>query len=633
MRNAFLRQTDRISREEQMINKLRCYRGFAAFIFLLSIVFSSIPAAAQGDLIPISDVTGGSSVFVLRGGSRAAPKKFISKVRSTRSKTQRLETAKKVSKQYTTLAKVNPRRTRTDAVDPKNLPPASKIKTMPRDEASRLFAGVGEYYMDRDDYNNAIDFFRESLSMDDKNSSATSGLSEALALKGNELLVKDSFPVAKTFFEEALKHNSKNAPAYFGLAEVLTEMGKESDAVANYENALKNDADLSEIFTPLGALYYQKGEIAKADEYLTKSVAVSPNDAQAQYYYGLVRFAQNKNEEALTALRKSSTLDATNAETFYYLGETLARLNRNKDAVPEYTRATVLRPNYFEAWFGLGSAEYELGNYEAAVVALTKATRLKNDNYEAFNNLADAYRQIRNYNQAEANYNHAAMFLQRQPNFNKDDAADMYSKAAFSIAKQCEINSKQRMPCRWDATVKALENAAALDVSGVDNANLGWAYYNAARADIAAGRTQEARPKLEKAKINLQKAAAGNSNFVAGPMLNLGMALTDLGEYPAAIDVLNKVVKKEPKWVFALNELGIAYRKQNNFKEAAAQFKRAIDKDKNFAFAYFNLGEAEFKAGNLGEARKAWDALKKMGRADLAAQLDVATNGGLRAGT
>jgi superkiller protein 3 len=108
------------------------------------------------------------------------------------------------------------------------------------------------------------------------------------------------------------------------------------------------------------------------------------------------------------------------------------------------------------------------------------------------------------------------------------------------------------------------------------------------------------------------------------------MALTDLGEYAAAVDALSRAVKTEPNWAFALNELGIAYRKQGKYKEAADQFRKAISKDKKFAAAYYNLGEAEFKAGNISEARKAWEALKKMGRNDLAAQLDVATNGGLR---
>jgi tetratricopeptide (TPR) repeat protein len=283
---------------------------------------------------------------------------------------------------------------------------------------------------------------------------------------------------------------------------------------------------------------------------------------------------------------------------------------------------------------GLGEAQYELGNFAEAVKAYTKASQLRNTNYEAFNNLGDSYRQMTppGYAQAESNYNLAAMFIQRQAGFNKEDAADMYSKAAFSIAKQCEINIKQAKPCRWDAAVRALEEADKLSTSGVDAANLGWAYYNAARADMANGNTQAALPKLEKAKLALQKVANSNTNFVSGPMLNLGMALTDLKEFKAAIDILNKVVKKEPKWAFAINELGLAYRGDGNFKEAAKQFKLATDKDKTFAVAYYNLGEAQFRDGNLGDARKTMDQLRKIAP-NLAAKLDVTTNGALRQGS
>ncbi|MDI1240991.1 MAG: tetratricopeptide repeat protein [bacterium] len=608
-------------------------RSLFAGLVVVAILLTTIPVSAQGSLIPISDVTGGSGIFVLRGAAKGPPKRVLPS-RASRSKEQRIESTRKVSRQYTTLAKVAPRRTRTEAVNP-NDSRLANVAMMDKTAASRLFSGVGEYYLDRDNYNEAINFFRESLTLDAANAISQTGLSEALALKGNELLVKDSFPVARTFFEEALKYNAKNAPAFYGLAEVLTEMGKEDEAASNYELALANDKDLSEIYTPLGALYFQKGDVAKADQYLTKAVAASPTDPQAHYYFGLVRYSQNNNDAALAAFKKSASLDASNPEVAFYTGSTLLRLNNNTDAVAEFTKATTLRPKYFEAWMGLGEAQYELGNYPKAVEAYDKAAKLRNTNYEAFNNLGDAYRQMTppNYNQAESNYNLAAMFIQRQPNFNKEDAADMYSKAAFSIAKQCEINIKQAKACRWDAAVKVLEEADKLSTSGVDAANLGWAYYNAARSDIANGNTQAARPKLEKAKLALQKVANGNATFVSGPMLNLGMALTDLGEYTSAVDVLNKVVKKEPKWAFALNELGLAYRGAAKYSDAAKAFKEATDKDKTFAQAYYNLGEAHYKNGNLGEARKALEQLRKMGAGNLAAKLDVTTNGQLRQGS
>ncbi|HEX6278440.1 MAG TPA: tetratricopeptide repeat protein [Pyrinomonadaceae bacterium] len=613
-----------------------------ANVVLLSILLATVPVSAQGDLIPISDVTGSSGVFVLRGGAKGPPKRVLPS-RASRSKAQRIESTRKVARQYTTLAKAEPRRTRSVTVDPDD-PRLKLIPQMSKDEASKVFAGVGEYYMDRDNYNQAIDFFRESLTLDANNQRSQAGLSEALALKGNELLVKDSFPVARTFFEEALKYNPKNAPAYYGLAEVLTEMGEEQKAANNYELALANDSELSEIYTPLGALYFQsrniERNIEKADEYLSKAIVASPNDPQAHYYYGLVRYARNENEKALAAFKKSASLDSSNPEVPFYIGSALLRLEKPAEAIPEFTKATEMRENYFEAWMGLGEAQYAVGNYPAAMTAYERATKLRNNNYEAFNNLGDSQRQIStpNYAQAESSYNLAAMFLKREPGFDqkpgtKEEAAEMLSKAAFSVAKQCEINIKRARPCRWDAAVRYLEEAARLSESGVDSANLGWAYYNAARADIANGNTAAALPKLEKAKNALQNVANSNANFVAGPMLNLGMALTDLRDYSAAIDVLTKVVKKEPKWAFALNELGLAYRGAGNFKEAAKQFKEATDKDKDFAQAYYNLGEAHFRDGNLGEARKAMDQLRKMGATGLAAKLDVTTNGRLRQGS
>lgn len=604
-----------------------------ANLIIFAILLTAVPVSAQGDLIPISDVTGSSGVFVLRGGAKGPPKRVLPS-RASRSKSQRIESARKVTRQYTSLSKAAPRRSRSATVDPNDTRLAN-IPRMEKGEASKLFAGVGEYYMDRDNYNQAIHFFRESLTLDSANQRAKTGLSEALALKGNELLVKDSFPVARTFFEEALTYNAKNAPAYYGLAEVLTEMGEEEKAANNYELALANDSELSEIYTPLGALYYQKGDIGKADEYLSKAIVTSAADPQAHYYYGLVRYARNENQKALEAFRKSASLDSSNPEVPFYIGSALMRLEKPAEAVAEFAKATTLREVYFEAWMGLGEAHYALGNFDKAVEAYTRATRIKNTNYEAYNNLGDAHRQTSppNYNQAESAYNLAALFLQREANFNKEEAAEMLSKAAFSVAKQCEINIKQAKACRWDAAVKYLEDADKLSNSGVDAANLGWAYYNAARSDIADGNAAAAQPKLEKAKLSLQKVANTNANFVAGPMLNLGMALTDLGDYPAAIDVLTKVVKKEPKWAFALNELGLAYRGAGNFREAAKQFKQATDKDKNFAAAYYNLGEAHFRDGNLGEARKAMDQLRKMGAVGLAAKLDVTTNGRLRQGS
>ncbi|HUR99661.1 MAG TPA: tetratricopeptide repeat protein [Pyrinomonadaceae bacterium] len=599
-----------------------------ALAVMCVMLVSALPAHSQ-DLVPVSDLTGGSSVFVFRNTAKAAPRRIVVKTAFTRTKTQRIETAKRVSRQYVALAKVAPRRV-LSAVVREDDPRIPKIPTMPREQASVLFAGVGEFYMEKDEFPRAQDFFREANQLDPNNTRAQGGLSEALALEGNDVLVKGNVTVARQKFEEALKYNPKNSPAYFGLAEVFAELDKDPEAIINYEKALANDKDLTEIYVPLGILYYQRGEIAKSEDLLQKALTISPNDAQTQYFLGLIRYSQNNNPEALTAFNKAKTLDPTNAEAFYQAGETLVRLKKYREAVPEYQQATTLKPSYFDAFMGLGSAYFEIDSYPEAVAAYKQAERLRNDNIEVLVNLGDAYRQMADYDNAEAKYNLATVFMERDKNYNKDEEADVYSKIGFVIAKQCEVNIKKFIPCRWNVAVRNLEKASAITDNNVDTANLGWAYYNAAKDDLNNKRPEEARTKLEKAKLTLQKAAFSSPKYIEGPLLNLGMALTDLGDYAGAVDAFQRVIAKQPKWVFAMNELGIAYRKQDNFKDASSAFRRAVAIDGKYVIAYYNLAESEFRAGNLGEAQKAYNKVKELGRRDLVARLQLLSAGALR---
>ena len=603
--------------------------------------FSSI-AYAQGDIVPVSDLTGGSSVFVWpRGAGGGGPKRFVSRAKVTRTKEARIESTKRVTTQYETLAKVKPRRQRADVIDPTNpdtIKALAKFQTMPASEASKLFTGVGEYYIDKNDSENSTNFFREAVDLDKNNTVAPKGLSEGLSLKGNELLVKDQTKAAEDVFREALQYNPNNAVAYYGLAEIYSEQNKDDDSIANYEKALSFDKDLTEIYVPLGILYYQNGKIEKADQLLTKAVAANPNSAETQYFTGLVRYAQNKNDAAIAAEQKAVQLKPEYAEAYYALGQALERLDRSVEAAAAYQKAFDLKPSYFEAAFDLGSEYYKQANYDKAIDAWEKAVKLKNDNVQLYINLGDAYRQAKNYEKAEASYNLAVSFFERMPDFDKNDKADTYNKIGYVIAQQCPINTAKLLPCRWNTATVSLEKAVALTNDNIDYANLGWAYYNAAQKDMFDNKAAEAKPKLEKARADLQKAtSATNSNYLTAPMVNLGMALNDLGDYSSAIQVLTKVVEREPTWTFAINELGIAYMQSKDYKNAIDRFNLAIKRDDKYSSAWFNLGKAHYANGNIGEAKKAYNQLRKLGSSDkraneLANKLDRETGGAMARG-
>ena len=427
-----------------MSNKVVPLRALISALLLASFLLASTAATAQ-DLVPVSSLTGGSSVFVFRS-ARQVVRRVAPVAKPTRSKAQRLEVVVKIKKQYDTLAKITPKINRAKVVDPNKLPPNAS-RTLPPDQASKLFAGVGEYYLDKGDFEQSFDFFRDAIRLDTRNVNAKNGYSEALAMKGNDLIVKDNAEAAKGIFLEAINFNPNNSAALFGIGEVYSELNQQSEAIAAYEKSLKNDNKLTEIYVPLGILYYQSGDIAKADELLSKALINSNENAETQFFLGLVRSSQNKLDAALAAFQKAKTIDPTYAEAFFNTGETLVKLKRTAEAVAEYQKAVSLKPAYFDAQVGLGQALYEVGKYPEAIVAFNAAKKLKNDNWEVFAGLGEAYRQVGKFEDAEANYRNAALFLSRITDYNKETLAELYSKTGFSIGQQCDIKIG-RASCR-----------------------------------------------------------------------------------------------------------------------------------------------------------------------------------------
>jgi len=561
--------------------------------------------AAQ-DLVAMSGL-GSSSVFVFRT-VKAQVKRVIAK--PTRTKAQQLETAAKIKKQYVTIAKAKPDPNRSKIIDPNKLGPKGGHDVPPA-QASKLFTGVGEYYVDKGDYDTALDFFRDAVRLDATNPAAKLGLSDALALKGNDLLVKDQSGAAKALFLEAISNNPRNSAAYFGLGEIYSESDNQAEAIAAYEKSLSNDKDLTEIYVPLGILYYQAGDIVKAEGLLTKALAAAPNNAETQYFLGLVRQSQNQNDAALAAFRRSSELDATYPDAFFWLGEMLMRTKKPAEAVAEFKKANDLKPNYYDAIVGLGQAYYEIGNYPSAIEQFTKATKMRNTDWAPYAGLADSQRSMENFRDAVGSYKLATDFLTRQPNYSKETAADLYSKFGLSIGRQCQINMSKGVSCSnfpWTSAVANMQKAVDLGGgSEVDYANLGWAYYNAAISDKTS-----APANLELAKTNLLKGTQGSPIVAEGAYQNLGAVLIDQGDFKGAVDALTKVVDKHPEWSFSRYALGTAYFKLNDYQNAAKWFQAVVDAEPTFTPALASLGYAQIKNKKGSEVKKIIEKMKTL---------------------
>ena len=586
-------------------------------IFILgTFLLNGLPARGQDIVSTSEDLTSGSSVFVFRQSRKAPQARISNKSKSAgqRSSAQKTASHKKIEAQVAANEKPRPRATKT-TTPPKTPPKGANTAT--REQASKALAGAAEAFLDQNDIDKAIEYFKKAAELDPKNNPAKLGLSEAYVRRGDQVLDTGKPETAVYYFEEAAKANPNNPAAYAGLGECYDATGSNDKAQAGFEKALSLDPNLTELYAPLGIIYYQKGEIAKSKDYLTRIRAIRPDDPDVALFYGLILSKENRNDEAIAAFKGALAKDPT-PEAHLYLGEVYDRLDRDKEAIVEYKEAIRLNPTYVEAYYNLGVAYYNREKYLDAAGAYQQAVKLKNDYADAHANLAETYRQLGSderdpaakkewFSKAIGEYSIAVTFI-------KDDS-DLYSSYGYTLGRMG----------RWTQAIDALNKAVTPASDATDYSNLGWAYYNASLEDNRNQQTATANEKLHSARTALEKAVSLNNKFEAA-YLNLGITQTDLGDFEGSVVSLQTALKLHKNWTFALNELGIAFRKLNRFDDAVEQFKRATDIDSNFAAAYYNLAESQFRSGHTKEAKKAQDKLRKL-NPNLARQLDVIFSG------
>jgi superkiller protein 3 len=588
------------------------------FFIILAFLANVLPLKAQ-DVITSDDISGG---FVFRASSGSTQKKTAYRNASLvkRSNSQKIATTKRIRKQSVTVAKINPKRTKSKQVTP-DVAADPTISRKPKEEVSLIFAGAGEYYLEKGEIDKAVNIFRESILLNEKNTNGKYGLSDAVTRKGDSLLEQEKPEIAQPFYREAIQNNEKNAAAYAGLGEAYDLLDENDKALENYLKALSLDSELTELYTPIGSLYFQKGDMLQADSYLTKALAVSADNAETQLFLGLVRYKQDRTDEATAAFRRAIELDPASAEAHYYLGETLDKAGKTTEAIAEYNTAIQINPKYTEAWFDLGVAYYNTKKYEEAINAYKQTIKLKNTMGEAHANLADVYRQLNRFNEAIAEYRLAVAFIKYD--------AEIYSKFGYVAGKIATDPSKSNF---WDLAIENLTKALALSSDFVDYSNLGWAFYNSAQVDLIKNNKAEANVKLQKAKTNLLEAIKLNQKMPAS-YLNLGITQTDLGEYKDAIESLKRADEMRKDWIPVINYLGVAYAESGDFASAVKQFRRAVEIDGKYALGYFNIGRTALRQKDIKEAKKAYEKLVEINTNQskyFAAQLVIASNGAVR---
>ena len=151
-----------------------------------------------------------------------------------------------------------------------------------------------------------------------------------------------------------------NPRAQYTLGNVLDRMGKPTEAISHFSEAVRLKPDYVDPHVNFGAILLAQGKLDEAIAQFTEAVRLKPNSSEAHNNLGAAYFSQGKVKEAVAHLTETVRLNPSAAGPHYNLGVALATQGRFEEAIVQYNAALGIEPNHPEARNYLKAAQANL---------------------------------------------------------------------------------------------------------------------------------------------------------------------------------------------------------------------------------------------------------------------------------
>lgn len=343
--------------------------------------------------------------------------------------------------------------------------------------------------------------------------------------------------------------NEKPDVAYghFQLGYAYTGLERWRDAQSEYRRAIELDPKLAAAHLNLGLLLMDH-DASAAVEPLRKAVELLPAESRPKFLLGLALERSGKLIEAADAYQGAERANPRDYEVEFALGRTLLRLDRPGEAEKKFRVALDLKSDSAPARLGLANCLFAQRKPEAATQFEAYLKQQPQD-AESREHLARMHFEKEEFPQAAAEL---------------DRAETAAAPTLDSLKLRADIAIAQK---NWDAAIAALQRA--LQVSPRDaglHAGLGRIYLE--KRDFSA------------AEKSLRASLAIDSGQ-ASALHDLGTVFYLQGNFPAALEALDLLAKRETPLPGAWFVRAICYDKLERKKEALESYQKFIDLDKD----------------------------------------------------
>ncbi|MGH7156171.1 MAG: tetratricopeptide repeat protein, partial [Acetobacteraceae bacterium] len=152
-------------------------------------------------------------------------------------------------------------------------------------------------------------------------------------------------------------------------AGALYRAGRVDAAEQLCREMIAGDPRHAEALHLLGVICCDRNATDEALKWLSRAVAVAPENPRVHYHLGNALMAAEGFSEAEGEFRQAVALDPALADAFNNLGSTLGSQQRDREAIDAYGQALALRPRMPRALYNMGLAQARIGDLESAIAS------------------------------------------------------------------------------------------------------------------------------------------------------------------------------------------------------------------------------------------------------------------------
>lgn len=193
---------------------------------------------------------------------------------------------------------------------------------------------------------------------------------------------KNQFERAINACKKMLELRPQNQNAHVMMANLMRSTGRQKDAIAEFQQALKLGADDSSIYSALGFCYLHEGDVEKAEEFLLKAAAEKQRPVDAFIGLAIIHYKKRDFPSALTDLDRVLEEKPESAEARKLRGEVLLELGRLEDAEIELRKSVTIMPTLRPAHMALANVYFRMKDLPRAEAALRRVLDLKEEDAE-----------------------------------------------------------------------------------------------------------------------------------------------------------------------------------------------------------------------------------------------------------